>query len=136
MLTSWLPWGRGYGAAAPGCAALEALIAVTAALLIGGFLCCLVIVQSSKEAAIMRIQGTTKRKTRAILTLEQLLLSIAGLVIGAFGLLAYKGPELSVVAVQLGLFAGLYFAVILGSAVICSVLATRRNVLELLQTKE
>ncbi|NMA25645.1 MAG: ABC transporter permease [Clostridiales bacterium] len=111
-------------------------IAVTAALLIGDFLCCLVIVQSSKEAAIMRIQGTTKGKTRSVLALEQVLLSIAGLIVGSAALLAYKGSGLSVVSPQLGLFAALYFAVILISAVTCSSLATRRNVLELLQTKE
>ncbi|NLA87991.1 MAG: ABC transporter permease, partial [Clostridiales bacterium] len=111
-------------------------IAMTAALIIGGFLCCLVIVQSSKEAAIIRIQGTTKGKTRAILALEQVLLSIAGLIVGSAALLVYKGSALSVVSPQLALFAALYFAVILISAVICSSLATRRNVLELLQTKE
>ncbi len=111
-------------------------IAMTAALLIGGFLCCLVIVQSSKEAAIMRILGTTKRKTRTILALEQMLLSICGLVIGACGLLAYKGAALSRISAQLYVFAALYFAVILVSAIICAGLSTRRNVLELLQTKE
>ncbi len=111
-------------------------IAMTAALLIGGFLCCLVIVQSSKEAAIMRIQGTTKRKTRTILALEHLFLSIFGLAIGACGLLLYKGLSLSVISWQLSLFAALYFAVILVSAMVCSAAATRRNVLELLQTKD
>lgn len=117
---------------------LEALypVALAAALLIGGFLCCLVIFQSSKETAIMRIQGTTKRKTRAINALEQIFLSVAGLVIGACGLLLYKGSALAVVSGQLHLFAVLYFAVILIAAVICTTAATHRNVLELLQTKE
>src|SRR6187397_1312320 len=32
MFTSWAPWGRGYGAPAGGCAALGALIAVTASI--------------------------------------------------------------------------------------------------------
>ncbi|NLA86105.1 MAG: ABC transporter permease, partial [Clostridiales bacterium] len=111
-------------------------IAVTAALLIGGFLCCLVIVQSSKEAAIMRVQGTTKGKTRAILALEQVLLSIVGLAVGTGGLLVYKGAALSAISGQVYLFTALYFTVILVSAAMCSSLATRRNVLELLQTKE
>jgi hypothetical protein len=111
-------------------------IALTAALMIGGFLCCLVIVQSSKEAAIMRIQGTTKRKTRVILALEQMLLSVGGLVIGAYALLAYKGAALAVISGQLYVFAALYFAVLLVSAITCAGLATQRNVLELLQTKE
>jgi ABC-type antimicrobial peptide transport system permease subunit len=104
--------------------------------MIGGFLCCLVIIQSSKEAAIMRIQGTTKRKTRVILALEQMLLSVGGLVIGVCALLVYKGMALAVISGQLYVFAALYFAVLLVSAITCAGLATRRNVLELLQTKE
>ncbi len=111
-------------------------IAVAAALIIGGFLCCLVILQSSKEAAILRILGTTKRKTRAILSLEQIFLSVIGLIVGAGALLIYKGAGLSGILTQLLLFAGLYFAVIVTAAIVCASLATRRNVLELLQTKE
>ncbi len=111
-------------------------IAVAAALIIGGFLCCLVILQSSKEAAILRILGTTKRKTRAILSLEQIFLSVLGLIIGAGALLIYKGTGLSGVLTQLLLFVGLYFAVVVAAAIVCASLATRRNVLELLQTKE
>jgi len=111
-------------------------VAVAAALLIGAFLCCLVILQSSKEAAIMRVLGTTKRKTRVILALEQVLLSIVGLFVGVCGLLIYRGRELAVIVGQLSLFAILYFSVILVSAVICSGLATRRSALELLQVKE
>jgi hypothetical protein len=111
-------------------------IAVAAALLIGGFLCALVIFQSAKEAAIMRVLGTTKRKTRTILALEQVLLSTAGLVLGACGLLIYNGSGMASATGDLALFAGLYFAVIVTSALISSAAATRKNVLELLQTRE
>jgi hypothetical protein len=111
-------------------------IAVAAALLIGGFCCCLVIAQSSKEAAIMRVLGTTKRITRAMLASEQILLSVGGLFIGLCGLLIYKRAELSAIAGGISLFAALYLAVIAASAVFSAAAATRRNILELLQTKE
>ncbi len=111
-------------------------IAVAAALIIGGFLCCLVILQSSKEAAILRILGTTKRKTRAILSIEQILLSVIGLIVGAVAVAIYKGAALVGAINQLLLFAGLYFVVIVVAAIVSASLATRRNVLELLQTKE
>ena len=117
---------------------LEALYPVTlvAALLIGGFLCCLVILQSSKEAAIMRILGTTNRKTRVLLALEQVILGIAGLAVGVCGLLLYQGHELTAISWQLYLFAVLYFCVILVSTIICAILVTRHSTLGLLQTKE
>ena len=110
--------------------------ALAAALLIGAFLCCLLILQLSKEAAIMRILGTTKRKTRAILSLERVFLSIAGVIVGAAALLIYNGAALFSISSQLGLYTALYIACILASAIICSALATRRSSLELLQTKE
>jgi ABC-type antimicrobial peptide transport system permease subunit len=111
-------------------------IAVAAALLIGGFLCALVIFQSAKEAAIMRVQGTTKRKTRAILALEQALLSVVGLLVGACWLALYNGSGMAAASADMVLFAGLYFALIAAAAIVSSVAATRKNVLELLQTKE
>ncbi|MDR1588566.1 MAG: ABC transporter permease [Oscillospiraceae bacterium] len=111
-------------------------IAVAAALLIGGFLCALVILQSSKDAAIMRVLGTTKRKTRAILALEQLFLSVAGLALGACALLAYNGSGLAPASRSAALFAAMYFAMIAVSGSVSSAAATHKNVLELLQTKE
>jgi ABC-type antimicrobial peptide transport system permease subunit len=111
-------------------------IAVAAALVIGGFLCCLVILQSSKEAAILRVLGTTKRKTRTMLALEQIVLGVIGLAAGSGGLIIYKGAALSGIRNQILLFIALYVAVIVVSAAVSASLATRRNVLELLQTKE
>jgi ABC-type antimicrobial peptide transport system permease subunit len=105
--------------------------AIAAALLIGGFLCCLMILQSSKEAAIMRVLGTTKRKTRSLLALEQALLGIAGLTLGVAALLTYNGAALSGIAPQLQLFAALFFATTLACAASCSTLATHRSPLEL-----
>jgi ABC-type lipoprotein release transport system permease subunit len=111
-------------------------IAVAAALLIGGFLCSLVILQSSRDAAIMRVLGTTKRKTRAILAFEQTLLCVAGLALGACALLMYNGAALAPAAGSAAVFAALYFAVIVIAAVVSSAAATHRSALDLLQTKE
>jgi len=107
-----------------------------AALLIGAFLCSLVIMQSSKEAAVMRALGTPKRMARTVLALEQMLLCAAGLVVGCGIMLAYKGRALAGVSAGILLFAALYFCAILISAAACSTLATRRSALELLQVKE
>ena len=82
-------------------------IAVAAALLIGGFLCCLIILQSSKEAAIMRVLGTAKGKTRAVLTIEQSLLSLLGLAAGALGMIVYSGFNLAAINNQMLLFTAL-----------------------------
>ena len=111
-------------------------IVFSAALLIGAFVCCLVILQSSKEAAIMRVQGTTKAKTRTLLSLEQMLLVTAGLVLGFCIMVLYRGAEPGATSGGNALFALTYFVVTLTAAVACSTLATRRSVLELLQNKE
>ncbi|MCL1805141.1 MAG: hypothetical protein FWG28_03950 [Clostridiales bacterium] len=111
-------------------------IVLGAALLIGAFLCSLAILQSSKEAALLRALGVAKAKTRTILSLEQVVLSATGLAFGFCVILGYKGAGSAAIARPISLFAALYFAVIIASAAICSILATRRSVLELLQTKE
>jgi ABC-type antimicrobial peptide transport system permease subunit len=95
-----------------------------------------VIFHSSKEAAIMRVQGTTKRRTRAILALEQTLLCAAGLLIGGGALVVYNGAGLFDILTKLAVFAAMYFAVIALAAFGCSVAATSKNMLELLQTRE
>jgi hypothetical protein len=111
-------------------------IVIAAAMLIGGFLCCLMILQSSKEASIMRVLGATKRKTRAILSLELASLNIAGLILGFCALSIYHGGEITAILNRLYAFAALFVAMILVCAVAASALATRRSALELLQTKE
>ena len=111
-------------------------MAVAAAMLIGAFLCCLIILQSSKDAAIMRVLGTTKFKTRIILSIEQVFLSIVGLLIGVCIMLALRSQEFPAIVGNLVVFASLYAAIILASAAVCSTLATQRSALELLQVKE
>lgn len=105
-------------------------IAIAVVVIIGAFVCALLIVQTSKDIAIMRVLGTSKRKTRVMLVLEQMILCIAG-VIFAGVIVAVRGVLLKMLAV----FA-LYIIVVLWSAIFASAAATRKNVLELLQTKE
>ena len=111
-------------------------ILITATLLIGAFLCCLVVLQSSKEAAIMRVLGTRKRLTGTALALEQAALCLAGLVIGVCALVVFRRQALTSISAEIAVYGALYFAVILVAASIVSWFVTRREVLELLQTKE
>ena len=111
-------------------------ILIAAALLIGAFLCVLVVLQSSKEAAIMRVLGTRKSTTNAALTLEQALLSFAGIAAGGCGLFAYRRQALAAVSGEIALFGALYFAVVFAAAAAAAYFVTRREVLALLQTKE
>jgi len=105
-------------------------IAVVVTLVIGAFLCGLIIVQTSKDIAIMRVLGTSKAKTRTILVLEQMILCIVGIIIA--GIILYIRGALTQ---MLWVFSA-YALVILLASIIASMAATRKNVLELLQTKE
>ena len=102
-------------------------------LLVGMFLCGLSILQSSKEAALMRSLGATKAKTRSLLSIEQIFLNVAGLIIGACAMFIYKGAQLAAVSQWLYIFAALYFIAILISSIVCSTIATLKNPLGLLQ---
>ena len=105
-------------------------IAVVVTLVIGAFLCGLIIVQTSKDIAIMRVLGTSKAKTRTILVLEQMILCVIGIIIA--GIVLYiRGAFMQMLWVF-----GVYALVILLASIIASVAASRKNVLELLQTKE
>jgi len=111
---------------------MEALVPIitVAVMVIGAFLCGLIIVQTSKDIAIMRVLGTSKRKTRVIIVLEQMILCAAGIIIAVI-VLALRGA----LAQMLWVF-GIFAIVILSASIVASVAASRKNVLELLQTKE
>jgi len=105
-------------------------IAVVVTLVIGAFLCGLIIVQTSKDIAIMRVLGTSKAKTRTILVLEQMILCVIGIIISAVVLYTRRA------LMQMLWVFGVYAIVILLASIVASVAASRKNVLELLQTKE
>ena len=111
-------------------------IAIAAAVLIGLFGPGLVIMQSAKEAAFLRVIGVTKSRARCILVLEQILLCAAGLTLVAAGL-ALSGPELFIRSTQtLAVCWTLYFLGCICGASAAAVQVTRHRILELLQVKE
>jgi ABC-type lipoprotein release transport system permease subunit len=110
---------------------------IAALALVGGLLPGLIIMQSSKEAALLRALGTTKMRTRMKLTGQQLVLCFAGLAAGLLFLWISNGAErlggvgrLFIICVGLN---ALCFTV---AAILCAFAVTRKKVLELLQTKE
>jgi hypothetical protein len=111
-------------------------IAVTAAIALGMAAPGLIIVQSSKEAAILRVLGTTKLRTRNILAIEQICLCVFGLALAAVGLVLFNSDLFVRSANMLALCGGLYLLGCTSAAAVASVLVTKRKVLELLQVKE
>ena len=120
------------------CGLLESLfpIAVAAALLIGLFGPGLVILQSAREAAFLRVLGVTKKRVRCMLILEQIVLCAAAIVLVAGGF-ALLRPGLFARSVQtLTTCFALYFMGCLCGAFVAAIQVTRHKILELLQVKE
>jgi ABC-type lipoprotein release transport system permease subunit len=111
-------------------------IAVVAAVLIGAAVPILIIIQSSKEAATMRVLGTTKKRTVSILSLEEVILCIIGLAIAAVVLYIYNAGLFMQSGITLGICAGLYLAASIVAAIIAAMATTNKKALELLQVKE
>lgn len=109
-------------------------IIVAAILVIGAFLCGLLIVQTSKDIAIMRVLGTSKRRVRLIMIVEHAAMCLVGIVV-AIAVLVIRKAANAVIADVL-FVCGLYFAAVLAACIVASIAASRKNVLELLQTKE
>ena len=105
-------------------------IMIAAVMVIAAFLCGMLIIQNSKDIAIMRVLGTSKRRVRMIMVLEHMILCVIGVVFASVILLV-RG-----VFAQLLWVVALYIVVILAASYVASVLASRKNVLELLQTRE
>ena len=111
-------------------------IAVTAAVLIGSAAPGLIIVQSAKTAALMRVLGVTKKRTRCMLMFEQVGLCVVGLSLVAGGLALYNSGLFAGSAETLAISGALYLSGCFCAAFWASVHVTRRRVLELIQVKE
>jgi len=109
-------------------------LVLVAVLLIGGFLCGLVIVQSSKEIAIMRDLGTSVKKTRVILISEQLVLCLVGIIIALIVIIC-RGVNAGVYG-RMALAFAAYLVAIFAASFVAAYLTTRKNALEMLHTKE
>ena len=111
-------------------------IAFVLALILGAVLPAGVILQSAKEASLLRVLGTAKGRTRSMLSLEQIFLCLLGILLAGLGLAAVKGSALGQVKELLAVYAGAHFLLCALAAFLASAAVTRRRVLELLQTKE
>jgi len=111
-------------------------IAVTAAVFIGSAAPGLIIVQSAKAAALMRVLGVTKKRTRCILMFEQVGLCVVGLSLVAGGLALYNSGLFAGSAETLAISGTLYLSGCFCAAFWASVHVTRSRVLELIQVKE
>jgi|AGTN01.2.fsa_nt_gi Predicted ABC-type transport system involved in lysophospholipase L1 biosynthesis, permease component len=111
-------------------------IAAAAAVLIGLIATGLIIMRSAKEAAVLRMLGTTKLRARCMLAIEQIALCVIGLAIAASGLVIYNAGLFVRSADTLALCGALYILGCAGAAAFAAESVTRRKVLELLQVKE
>ena len=109
---------------------------IALALLIGAAMCALLVLQNTRDAAIMRAQGTTKGTTRSMLAVEQVILGVIGILLGLVVMLIWKWSEFAAITAQAGLFTAGYTLVLALAAFVSAALATKKNILELLQTKE
>ncbi len=117
---------------------LESLfpVATAVSVLIGLLGSGLVMMQSAKEAAILRILGVTKRRARCMLALEQVILCAAGIALVAGGLYLGSPGLFARSSATLAACFALYFLGCACGACTAAVQTTRRKLLELLQEKE
>ena len=96
----------------------------------------LVIMQSAREAACLRILGVTKKRARCMLIFGQVLLCAAAIALVTLGL-ALFGKTLFTRSIEtLARCLALYFSGCVCGAVLAAIQVTGRKCLELLQIKE
>jgi ABC-type antimicrobial peptide transport system permease subunit len=108
-------------------------IALAGAVLIGLTAPGLIIIQSAKEAAILRVLGVTKKRARCMLIFEQIGLCVVGIILAAGGLVLYNSGLFMRSAETLAVCGVLYLLGCICAAFGASVSVTRRRILELLQ---
>jgi hypothetical protein len=111
-------------------------IAIAVAVVMSGLFPGLIVLQSDREASILRVLGTTKRRTRVLLIVEQAVLCLFGQLCAAAVLLSINGVSIAGHAATLGIAAIALLMGCIAGSLVCAVIVTRRRVLELLQVKE
>ncbi len=111
-------------------------IAFAAAVLTAAIIMGLMILQRIREAALLRVLGTTKRRTRALLTGEQLLLCFVGVALALAVLFALHGTGLAAAAAAIAVYLVFHLAACAAGSTAAAVNVTKSKVLELLQAKE
>jgi hypothetical protein len=111
-------------------------VVIGVSVLIGAGLCFLLLLQATREAAILRVLGTTRTAVRLALIIEPLFLSILGVLLGlGISRLLWTSADL-VSAVPLLISASLYLAGVLAGSVTGAISVTNKKPIELLQVKE
>lgn len=114
--------------------------AIVLSILVAAGVSTLFVMLSAKEAAILRVQGTTKLRMVLMLSMQQVFTCFAGLAAGLTGTLFYIGgtrPDLFATIIPgEAVCAGLYLTAGIVGAAASSVVAARKNPLEMLQVKE
>ena len=104
--------------------------------LVGAGLCYLLLLQMTREAAILRVLGTTQTAVRLALISEPVILSLLGAAI-SLGIGSFMWTRSGLVPIgSLLISAGLYLAGALAGAVAGAISVTNKKPLELLQVKE
>jgi ABC-type lipoprotein release transport system permease subunit len=111
-------------------------VVIAVSVLIGAGLCFLILLQATKEAAIMRVLGTTRTAVRLALISWPFTLSVIGVIIGlGISRLLWTTSDLVAVGALLT-GAGLYLAGVLAGSFSGAILVTNKKPMELLQMKE
>ncbi len=111
-------------------------VVMAVSVLIGAGLCFLLLMQAAKQAAIMRVLGTTRTALRLALISEPLIISIIGVIIGlGIAWLVWR-PESLATSGPLLISAALYLVGVLVGLVLGAISVTNKKPIELLQVKE
>ncbi|MCL2322707.1 MAG: hypothetical protein FWC47_11475 [Oscillospiraceae bacterium] len=111
-------------------------VSVVVAVIIGLFASGLSIMQSSKEVAVLRVLGTTKKRTRCMLIFEEIILCMLGIAVAMVGLVMYNIDLFSQSAETIIFCIILYFLGCLCAIIFIAYFVTKNKVLEILQVKE
>lgn len=111
-------------------------IVMAVSVLIGAGLCFLLLLQTAKEAAVMRVLGITQTAVRLALISEPLFLSILGVILGlGLSAIVWMSPGVALSGESLAA-AGMYLAGALAGLSAGAILVTNNKPIELLQVKE
>ncbi len=111
-------------------------IAFAVALLLGGVIPAVVILHGTQEAALLRILGATKRRTRLMLCLDQITLCGLGIFLAALVLFPASGAMRGTAPGPIALYFAAHLASCIAASFIAAVSVTKKAPLELLQVKE
>jgi len=111
-------------------------VVIGVSVLVGAGLCFLMLLQATREAAILRILGTTRSSVRLALFIEPVILSMIGVIIslGITSLLWSTTGQVTIGSLLTS--AGLYLLGALIGSISGAIMVTNKKPLELLQVKE